>query len=97
MSPIVSESRRAILPALRACIAPGADVMQPMPDEADALGPGLDRLGVGEQVRRVRVARARVASTSARVRATAGTARHVEPSPSRPETSAASISSCSSA
>ena len=32
--PIESESRRAILPALRACMAPGADAWQPIPTRA---------------------------------------------------------------
>ena len=42
--PMVRLSRRATLPALRVCIAPGAEAIQPMPDDGDSFGATLDGL-----------------------------------------------------
>ena len=49
--------RRAILPALRACMTGGAEAWQPMPTSAMLLGAPRDRLGVGQRVGGVGVAR----------------------------------------
>ena len=81
----------------RADITAGADAMQPMPTSAMRSAPPCDRLGVGEQVGRVGVARPRRLDHLGAIAATPGTAFHVVPSPSRFDTSAASMTSCSSA